>query len=144
MATTPGPNRRQMLCGVAAALAAPAALTACASAGEFQPGSAPPTTTGAAGGSVPLAQVPVGGGVIVPAGKRPVLVVQPTAGTVKAFDASCPHAGTTVDPPQAGVIICPNHFSEFDPATGAVRTGPASTGLAEVPARVVDGVVQVT
>lgn len=145
MSTTTGPNRRTVLCGLAAALAAPAALAACSSGGEFQPGT--PTTTPAApggGSGVPLAQVPVGGGTILTVGERPILVVQPTAGTVKAFDASCPHQGTTVDPPQGGVITCPNHFSQFDAATGALRKGPADTGLAEVPARVVDGVVQVT
>ncbi|WP_433788015.1 Rieske (2Fe-2S) protein [Actinomycetospora sp. CA-101289] len=147
MSTTTGPNRRTVLCGLAAALAAPAALAACSSPGEFQPGA--PTTTAAppapgGGSGVPLAQVPVGGGTILTVGERPILVVQPTAGTVKAFDASCPHQGTTVDPPQAGVITCPNHFSQFDAATGAVRKGPADTGLVEVPARVVDGVVQVT
>jgi cytochrome b6-f complex iron-sulfur subunit len=91
---------------------------------------------------VPLAQVPVGGGVILDRDAGPVLVVRPTAGTVKAFDATCPHAGTTVDPPQGGTITCPNHFSQFDAATGALRKGPASRGLAEVPVRVVDGVVR--
>jgi len=146
VSTTTGPSRRTVLCGLAAALAAPGALAACSSAGESQPGT--PTTTPApargGGSGVPLAQIPVGGGTIVTAGERPVLVVQPTAGTVKAFDASCPHQGTPVDPPQGGVITCPNHFSQFDAATGAVRKGPADTGLTEVPARVVDGVVQVT
>ncbi|HSK57732.1 MAG TPA: Rieske (2Fe-2S) protein [Actinomycetospora sp.] len=144
MSTTTGPSRRTVLCGLAVALAAPGALAACSSAGEFQPGT--PTTTSAAGGGagVPLAEVPVGGGTILTVGERTVLVVQPTAGTVKAFDASCPHQGTTVDPPQGGVITCPNHLSQFDAATGAVRKGPADTGLTEVPARVVDGVVQVT
>lgn len=143
--TPTGPNRRQMLCGLAVAVAAPGVLAACSSPGEYQGSAASSTTTTGAtgGGSVPLAQVPVGGGVIVTAAERPLLVVQPTAGTVKAFDASCPHAGTTVDPPQGGVITCPNHFSQFDAATGALRKGPAATGLTEVPARVVDGVVQV-
>ncbi len=141
-----GPSRRQMLCGLAAAVAAPGVLAACSSPGEYQPGpsgSATTTAAAAAGASVPLAQVPVGGGVIVTAGRRPILVVQPAAGTIKAFKAACPHAGTTVDPPQGGVITCPNHFSQFDAATGALRKGPATTGLTEVPARVVDGVVQV-
>jgi len=37
--TTTGPNRRTVLCGLAAALAAPGALAACSSdPGEFQPG----------------------------------------------------------------------------------------------------------
>lgn len=140
-----GPNRRQMLCGLAVAVAAPGVLAACSSPGEYQgAGASSTTTTGASGGgSIPLAQVPVGGGVIVTAGRRSILVVQPAAGTVKAFNASCPHAGTTVDPPEGGVITCPNHFSQFDAATGALRKGPAKNGLTEVPVRVADGVVQV-
>ena len=88
MSTTTGPNRRTVLCGLAAALAAPAALAACSSPGEFQPGT--PTTTAAApapggGTGVPLAQVPVGGGTILTVGERPILVVQPTAGFVGTF-----------------------------------------------------------
>ena len=145
VSTTTGPNRRTILCGLAAALAAPGALAACSSdPGEFQPGTptqAAPQPT--AGGGTPLAQVPVGGGTIVTKGEQTILLVQPTAGTVKGFDASCPHQGTTVDPPQNGVITCPNHFSQFDGATGALRKGPAATGLTEVPVRVVDGSVQV-
>ena len=145
MSTTTGPNRRTVLCGLAAALAVPGALAACSSdPGEFQPGTptqAAPQPT--AGGGTPLAQVPVGGGTIVTKGEQTILLVQPTAGTVKGFDASCPHQGTTVDPPQNGVITCPNHFSQFDGATGALRKGPAATGLTEVPVRVVDGSVQV-
>jgi cytochrome b6-f complex iron-sulfur subunit len=54
-----------------------------------------------------------------------------------------PHGPLTVDPPQNGVITCPNHFSQFDGATGALRKGPADTGLTEVPVRVVDDYVQV-
>ncbi len=34
--------------------------------------------------------------------------------------------------------------SRLDPATGAVRRGPATRGLTEVPVRVVSGVVQLT
>lgn len=147
MSTTTGPNRRTVLCGLAAALAAPGALAACSSSpGEFQPGTptqAAPQSPAAAGGT-PLAQVPVGGGTIVTKGEQTILLVQPTAGTVKGFDASCPHQGTTVDPPQNGVITCPNHFSQFDAATGALRKGPADQGLTEVPVRVVDGSVQVS
>ena len=131
------PNRRQVLCGLAVALIAPGALAACSS-------SSTPTgsTPQAPGGSVPLAQVPVGGGTIITGASGPVLVVQPTAGTVKAFNASCPHQGTTVDPPQGGTIICPNHFSQFDASTGALKRGPAQTGLEEVAASVVNGNVQ--
>jgi cytochrome b6-f complex iron-sulfur subunit len=148
------PSRRQVLCGLAVALAAPGALAACSSGssdtaappapgGSGATGSAPPApSTTAAPEGTPLAQIPVGGGTIITGDDGPVLLVQPTAGTVKAYDAACPHQGTAVDPPVRGVITCPNHFSQFDPATGAVRKGPATRGLTEVPSRVVSGVVQ--
>lgn len=136
------PTRRTVLCGFAAALAAPGLLAACSVGGGAAAPAATPTPGGGSG--VPLAQVPLGGGTIVTVGDRPILVVQPTAGTVRAFDATCPHQGTIVDPPQGGVITCPNHFSQFDAATGALRRGPATRGLTEVPARVVGGTVQLT
>lgn len=150
------PSRRQVLCGLAVALAAPGALAACSSSGSSTPpapaapaapaGSgaptAAPTTTTPPPEGTPLGDIPVGSGTIVDGDDGPVLLVQPTAGTVKAYDASCPHQGATVAPPEGGVITCPAHFSQFDPATGAVKKGPAETGLTEVPSRVVSGVVQ--
>ncbi|MDD7937563.1 Rieske (2Fe-2S) protein [Actinomycetospora lutea] len=156
MPTTTGPTRRTVLCGLAVALTAPGALAACSSGGTPSggaPAPAPPPgpatsptspTPPPAGGGTPIAQIPVGGGTITTVGDRPILLVQPTAGQVKAFDASCPHQGTTVDPPENGVITCPNHFSQFDAATGALRKGPADAGLTEVPVSVVDGTVQVS
>jgi nitrite reductase/ring-hydroxylating ferredoxin subunit len=125
------PNRRQVLCGLVVALAAPGALAACGS----------PTATPA---ETPLAQVPVGGGTLVQGAHGPVLLTQPTAGVVTAYDAACPHQGTAVDPPVDGVITCPNHFSQFDAATGALRRGPATRGLSEVPVTVANGTVTVT
>lgn len=123
------PSRRQVICGLAAALAVPGVLAACSSG-----------STGSGTGTTPLSQIPVGGGVIVNA-NGPVLVTQPTAGTVKAFDAACPHQGTTVNPPAAGTVTCPRHGSQFDAATGALRRGPATRGLTEVPSRVQNGSV---
>ncbi|MGZ4516922.1 MAG: Rieske (2Fe-2S) protein [Mycobacteriaceae bacterium] len=126
-------TRRQVLCGAALGLLAPGALAAC-SAGHVGESpvvsSAPGTRLGA------LADVPVGGGTLVngPAGK--VLLVQPTAGTVKAFDARCPHAETVVGTPVGGVITCPGHGSKFDGKSGALEQGPARTGLLSVPVTV--------
>lgn len=125
------PTRRQVLCGLAAALAAPGVLAACSSA------PAGPAST-------PLADIPVGGGRVVRGSTGAVLLVQPTAGTVRGFDARCPHQGTAVDAPVDGVVVCPNHDSRFDAATGAVEKGPATRGLTEVPVSVVGDAVQVT
>ena len=91
-----------------------------------------------------MAQVPVGGGALVRGSQTAVLVVQPSPGVFRGYDASCPHQGTVVDPPVDGVITCPNHFSQFDAATGALRKGPANRGLTEVPVSVVGDTVRVT
>jgi nitrite reductase/ring-hydroxylating ferredoxin subunit len=76
--------------------------------------------------------VPVGGGIVV-AG---VLVVQPSSGTFKAFDASCPHRGVLVAAPKDGVSTCPAHHSTFAIADGARTSGPATKGLTEIPVSV--------
>ncbi|CAL9400381.1 Cytochrome b6-f complex iron-sulfur subunit [Actinosynnema sp. ALI-1.44] len=145
MTTTdnPGLSRRSMLCGVLVALAVPGGLAACGTAstptattGGTAPGTtggSAPTTTGgsAAEGIVSLSEVPDGGGVVVEAGGKS-LVVTRSGSTVKAFDAACPHAGTTVGAPSGGTITCPNHGSQFAAADGAVKKGPATSGLKAV------------
>jgi Rieske Fe-S protein len=62
--------------------------------------------------------------------------VQPSAGEVKAFSATCPHQGVTVAVPQNGTITCPGHGSQFTAATGAVTRGPSTTGLTAVTVKV--------
>jgi thiosulfate dehydrogenase (quinone) large subunit len=101
--------------------------------------SAAPTASGPAGAaadgpSVPVASVPVGGGVrtAAPGSGDPVYVVQPVAGTYAAFSGVCTHAGCTVNPPKDGTFVCPCHNSCFDAATGAVLRGPATRALARV------------
>ena len=143
--TTPeviaNPNRRQVLCGLVAALVAGGAVTtACSSASTSASG---PTNNnpspGPAGAEVAkLADVPVGGGTLVdePGGAGKLLIVQPSAGQVKAFSAACPHQGVTVGTPQGGTITCPGHGSQFDAGTGALKRGPATTGLTAVNVKV--------
>lgn len=119
-------SRRTAVGGLLAGLLAPGALAACST------GSAPAPAASSAPGTVlaELSAVPVGGGAVVegPGGK--VLLVQESAGTVTGYEARCPHAGVTVNPPVDGVVVCPAHGSRFDPATGDVVRGPAQTGLA--------------
>ncbi|MDL5158006.1 Rieske (2Fe-2S) protein [Actinomycetospora termitidis] len=146
---TPGLTRRRALCGLVVALAAPAALAACSSGSESG-GQAPPaggsggggTTTAPPAGGTPVAQIPVGGGTVVDGPNGPVLLTQPQAGVIKAFDAACPHQGTPVDPPEGGTITCPNHGSQFDATSGALKKGPAESGLTPVATTVVNGQVQ--
>lgn len=149
-------SRRTMLCGVLVALAVPGGLAACGDAGSTGGTSGATTgggtgtggtgtgSTGSAGAAtiVALADVPDGGGVIAgnPATSKPLVLVR-TGDEVKAYDAACPHAGTTVSEPEGGTITCPNHGSQFDAATGAVEKGPATKGLAEVKVKVEAGQV---
>ncbi|XVS62486.1 Rieske (2Fe-2S) protein [Actinosynnema sp. CA-299493] len=143
-----GLSRRSMLCGVLVALAVPGGLAACGSG--TTPSGAGTTGGTAPGGTTPagppiiaaLADVPEGGGMIAgnPANGKPLVLVR-TGETVKAYDATCPHQGTAVSPPEGGVITCPNHGSTFNAADGAVTKGPATKGLAEVPVKVEAGQV---
>ena len=139
-------SRRAALCGIAVALAVPSGLvTACSSpapssgATPTQGGSTP--TSGSAGSAgtalVALADVPEGGGAVVdgPNGTK-IVVARVSATEVKAFDASCPHQGALVAEPSGGTITCPSHGSQFGASDGAVKKGPATTGLRAVPVRV--------
>ncbi len=94
-----------------------------------------PTGTTPPGTAIGLAnQVPVGGAAQFgdPRTGDPSLVIQPQAGTFLAFDAVCPHAGCMVQY-QQGTFVCPCHGSVFNGTTGAVETGPAASGLRELP-----------
>ena len=101
---------------------------------------------GAGAGQVPgnalvaVGEVPVGGGVIV---KDTVLVLQPTKGAFKAYNAACPHEGAIVDPPFGGnaVIQCPRHNSKFKVADGTKISGPTPSGLKGVKVSVKNGYV---
>lgn len=134
---TAGPNRRQVLCGLALGLAAPVVLTACE-----------PTRVGGAGSAKPgtvlakVSDIPVGGGALVDAGTNGlVLLTAPAAGEIKAFNPTCPHAGAKVSPPVRNVITCPAHGSQFNATTGALERGPAPHGLSTVPIRIEAGKV---
>jgi len=115
-------SRRQSLVVAGVALVGTAGLTACGSHAADAGGAA-----ASAGGAIKAADIPVGGGKVFDSLK--VVVTQPTAGDFKAFSAVCTHQGCTVAGVANGVITCPCHGSTFDIATGAVRQGPATTGL---------------
>ncbi len=71
--------------------------------------------------------VPVGGGKILKDEK--VVVTQPTAGTYKAFSATCTHSGCLVGSVKNDKIVCPCHGSEFSVTDGSVQKGPAKKPL---------------
>ncbi|MEU1179138.1 Rieske (2Fe-2S) protein [Streptomyces sp. NPDC005820] len=76
------------------------------------------------------ADIPEGGGKIFDSQK--VVVVQPAAGTYKAFSAVCTHQGCAVKSISDGVINCPCHNSNFSIEDGSVKSGPATQALPEV------------
>lgn len=130
-------DRRSVLvgsCGVCAA-----ALAGCAAYGTGQAAPAPAPSAqsegsssgggaGAASGKLAAtADVPVGGGVILP--DAALVITQPKAGTFKAFSAICTHQGCTVSTVEGGTINCPCHGSQFAIADGAVVNGPAKKPL---------------
>ncbi|MEV6243484.1 Rieske (2Fe-2S) protein [Lentzea sp. NPDC051838] len=135
-------SRRAALCGIVVALAVPSGLvTACSSGSSAPPASSGSGQTGSAGkpgtALVALADVPEGGGALVdgPGGKK-IVVARISASEVKAYDATCTHQGSTVAEPSGGTITCPSHGSQFGAADGAVKKGPATTGLRAVAVRV--------
>ena len=108
-------------------------------------GTATSSSGGATGGSsaalAQLADVPVGSAVKVEAADGTgIVVAQPTAGTVVAFNARCTHAGCAVAVDEAE-LDCPCHGSRFDALTGAVLQGPATEPLEPFAVTVSDGAV---
>jgi nitrite reductase/ring-hydroxylating ferredoxin subunit len=79
-------------------------------------------------------QVPVGGGIVLTDQK--VVVTQPTEGDFRAYTSVCTHQQLPVTSVEDGTIVCSNHGSEYDAATGEVTLGPATSALAKVEIKV--------
>ncbi|GAA1791575.1 Rieske (2Fe-2S) protein [Luedemannella flava] len=147
-----GASRRAVLAGSGVVCAA-LLLGACGGDEETPPAS---TGNGGGGGDTPTsaapgagssgtvlakeADVPKAGGIVV----GTTLVVKLADGTVKAYDAHCPHMGTLVKAPVGGKSECPNHHSFFAINDGARLSGPAETGLRDIPVKVENGNVVAT
>ena len=84
---------------------------------------------GASGALARTSDIPVGGGKVFQ--DRQVVIVQPTEGQFKAYDALCTHQGCPVDRVADGAIICPCHNSRFSVADGSPQQGPATEPLPE-------------
>lgn len=123
---TPAPDRRTVLKAVAAAAAVGAGVAAC---GDGRPARSAKEAPPAGTQLVAAADVPVGGGVILPDAQ--LVVTQPTAGVFKGFSYICTHQGCPVTAVQDGSIICPCHGSHFSITNGEPAPGsPARRPLA--------------
>ncbi len=137
-------SRRRAICSVAGVCVGAAAVsTGLAACGSGDSGGntadEPPAAASAPQQGQPLARladVPVGSGTLVtaPGGLR-VMITQPSAGVVKAFDARCTHQRTVVAEPQNGIMTCPNHGSRFQATDGEVVRGPATAPLDTIAVR---------
>jgi Rieske Fe-S protein len=81
---------------------------------------------------VPIAQVPVGGGVILSA--QNVVVTQPKKGTFEGFSATCTHQGCILASVASGTINCGCHGSQFSITDGSNVAGPLGTAPGSVAA----------
>ncbi len=152
------PSRRSVVrVGAAAALGIAGAGTLAACGGGDSPGTAAttagPSPAASAAGTSPAAtpsgtasgpseaalaaleDVPVGQAVRVEGPSGTVIVAQPAAGSVVAFDARCPHQGCKVNVDNT-TLACPCHGSRFELATGKVLNGPATEDLSPIAVRV--------
>ena len=122
----PCPSRRTMLLAGGAGLGA-LGLAGCGGGSDL------PEVTGAAAGEVlvPLAAVPRDRAYEMSLDGRRLLVTRTGDGAVAAYDAECPHQGCTVRSTDEG-LVCPCHGSAFEPATGEVLQGPATSPLTPV------------
>jgi nitrite reductase/ring-hydroxylating ferredoxin subunit len=114
-------TRRALLTAGGAAVvgAGTLVLAACSSPAPGGAGTGAGTAPKAASGTevAKLADVPVGGTASAKIGGDPVLLAQPTAGTVVCFSAVCPHLGCFVGAAPTE-FDCPCHGSRFNAQTG--------------------------
>ncbi|NMR19990.1 Rieske (2Fe-2S) protein [Cellulomonas fimi] len=138
-------TRRVVLRGMgttAAGVGTVGVLAACGGGGtrgSGGSGGAPAPSPGA-----PLAKlddIPVGGAISATAHDgTPIILAQPTAGTVAGLSAICTHQGCTVAP-ENSELACPCHGSRFALPDGAVLNGPAEEPLPPFAVKVENGEV---
>ena len=109
-----------------------------------------PSSQASAGTSEPVpvgksADFPAGQGKVVSVNDKPVIVVNAAQGQLKAFSAICTHLGCIVEwDANRRIIVCPCHDARFNPANGAVISGPAPSPLPEFQLTVKDDTVYVS
>lgn len=91
-----------------------------------------------------VADFAVGTGKVVSVSDKPVIIVNTTAGGIKAFSAICTHLGCVVAwNAKKNVIQSPCHDGLFNPVTGAVVGGPPPRPLPAYELTIKDGKVYV-
>jgi cytochrome b6-f complex iron-sulfur subunit len=139
-------RRRAVTAGAAAAAGAVGVVGLAACGGSSSSGGTASTSAGAGASSgsgsgsaalASLSEVPVGGLYATKdASGAPIILSQPTAGTVVGFSATCTHAHCAVAVDSTGKALkCPCHGSTYD-ATGKNTSGPAPAPLATVAVKV--------
>jgi Rieske Fe-S protein len=121
---------------------APSSASSTPSASSARSSATKPPGTTPSGPSVTIADVPVGGGVVLP--DADFVVTQPTKGTYKAFSAICTHRQCKVADVADGTINCNCHGSKYSIKDGSVVNPPAPKPLAESKTAVVGSKVFVT
>lgn len=86
---------------------------------------------------IPLADIPVGGGVILKA--EQVVATQASAGEYRAFSAICQHKHCILDKIEDEDIVCPCHGSRYAIADGSVVLGPTTKPLIPAASATVEG-----
>lgn len=141
VAASPAGSNAPSSSAPAAAESSAAAASPSAAESSASP-SASATKTVTSGPSVSAADVPNGGGYIMPDGDY--VVTQPTKGQYKAFNKMCTHQGCPVSQITNREIVCKCHGSNFSIEDGSVKSGPAKAPLAEVKATVSGSKIIVT
>lgn len=137
MSRKSGPISRRRLVGTTAAAAVTApVLAACGTEGGTTAKEGPasrvvdaPTESATPEGEalVAVADVPVGGGVVVDG----VVVTQPSEDSFRAFEAVCTHQRCAITQ-VTDRIDCTCHYSHFSLSDGSVVEGPAQFALPAV------------
>lgn len=86
-----------------------------------------------------LTDIPIKGGKVYTVNKKRVLVTRPTTNEVRAFIATCTHAGARLTGASNNEITCPSHGAKFDANTGNVIKAPATRPLAKVTVKITSG-----
>jgi len=74
--------------------------------------------------------------------KNGVVVIALTSSTYAAFQANCPHAGTTINYNGTG-FRCPNHGATFD-SNGNRTSGPTNSNLKRYTVAVAGNIITIT